>query len=126
MSEKCLRVPHRQFVFTIPFQLRDYFRLCRKPLLNALFKSHVLITYRKRIAKCNIEKRTITWFFDPHEDDGIEDEEEIPLDIFSELFDPKIEENPALACPHCNRDLLVPRDVYDQMKGKFVYKPAKK
>lgn len=32
-------VPHRQFVFTIPYQLRDYFRLYRKPLLNALFKS---------------------------------------------------------------------------------------
>lgn len=39
VSEKCLEVPHRQFVFTIPYQLRDYFRLYRKPLLNALFKS---------------------------------------------------------------------------------------
>lgn len=39
VSKKCLKVPHRQFVFTIPFQLRDYFRLYRKPLLNALFKS---------------------------------------------------------------------------------------
>lgn len=25
-------------------------------------------------------------------------EEEIPLDIFSELFDPEVEENPALTC----------------------------
>ena len=39
VSEKCLEVSHRQFVFTIPFQLRDYFRLYRKPLLNALFRS---------------------------------------------------------------------------------------
>ena len=39
VSEKCLEIPHRQFVFTIPSQLRNYFRLCRKPLLNALFKS---------------------------------------------------------------------------------------
>lgn len=39
VSEKCLEVPHRQFVFTIPHQLRVYFRLYRKPLLNALFKS---------------------------------------------------------------------------------------
>lgn len=39
VSKKCPKVPHRQFVFTIPFQLRNYFRLYRKPLLNALFKS---------------------------------------------------------------------------------------
>lgn len=39
VSEKCLSVPHRQFVFTIPEQLRIYFRLYRKPLLNILFKS---------------------------------------------------------------------------------------
>ena len=50
----------------------------------------------------------------------------IPLDIFSELFDPEIEENPALTRPRCNRDLLVPRDIYDQIKGNFVYKPTKK
>lgn len=58
VSEKCLDVPHRQFVFTIPFQLRDYFRLYRKPLLNALFRSvdeafnallerHAPIAYKK-------------------------------------------------------------------------------
>lgn len=39
VSEKCLEVPHRQFVFTIPYQLRSYFRKDRKPLLNILFKS---------------------------------------------------------------------------------------
>ena len=43
----------------------------------------------------------------------------IPLDIFSEVFDPEIKENPALTCPRCNRDLLVPRDIYDQIKRKF-------
>lgn len=58
VSEKCLEVSHRQFVFTIPFQLRDYFRLYRKPLLNALFRSvdeafnallerHAPIAYKK-------------------------------------------------------------------------------
>lgn len=58
VSEKCLEVPHRQFVFTIPYQLRDYFRLYRKPLLNALFRSvaetfnvllerHAPIAYKK-------------------------------------------------------------------------------
>lgn len=57
---------------------------------------------------------------------GCGHEEEIPLDIFSELFDPEVEENPALTCPHCDRDLLVPKDVYDQIKGNFVYKPTKK
>lgn len=53
-------------------------------------------------------------------------EEEIPLDIFSELFDPDVEENPALTCQKCDHDLLVPKDVYDQIKGNFVYKPSKK
>ena len=58
VSEKCIEVSHRQFVFTIPYQLRDYFRLYRKPLLNALFKSvdeafnallkrHAPIAYKK-------------------------------------------------------------------------------
>ena len=58
VSEKCLKVPHRQFVFTIPFQLRVYFLLYRKPLLNALFKSvddafnallrhHAPVSYKK-------------------------------------------------------------------------------
>lgn len=58
VSEKCLEVPHRQFVFTIPYQLRIYFRLHRKPLLNILFKSvdeafncllknHAPIAYKK-------------------------------------------------------------------------------
>jgi hypothetical protein len=39
VSEKCLEVPHRQFVFTIPEDLRIFFRQHRKPLLNILFKS---------------------------------------------------------------------------------------
>lgn len=39
VSEKCLEIPHRQFVFTVPEQLRIYFRYDRKPLLNILFKS---------------------------------------------------------------------------------------
>lgn len=58
ISEKCLEVPHRQFVFTIPQDLRIYFRKYRKPLLNILFKSveksfnallehHAPIAYKK-------------------------------------------------------------------------------
>lgn len=39
VSAKCLEVPHRQFVFTIPAQLRAFFRLHRKPMLDALFAS---------------------------------------------------------------------------------------
>lgn len=58
VSEKCLEVPHRQFVFTVPHQLRTYFRRFRKPLLNILFRSvdesfnlllknHAPIAYKK-------------------------------------------------------------------------------
>lgn len=36
VSEKCLNVPHRQFVFTIPEELRQYFQRYRG-LLNVLF-----------------------------------------------------------------------------------------
>ena len=39
VSEKCLNVPHRQFVFTIPSQLWKYFRIYRDDLLNVLFSS---------------------------------------------------------------------------------------
>ena len=53
-------------------------------------------------------------------------EEDVPLDVFSELFDPAIEENPAITCPNCDNDLLVPKDVYDQIKGNFVYKVGKR
>lgn len=53
-------------------------------------------------------------------------EETIPLVIFSELFDPDFEENPAITCPKCGRDLLVPEDIYRQIKGAYAYKPSKK
>ena len=39
VSAKCLEVPHRQFVFTVPEQLRAFFRKHRRPMLNALFAS---------------------------------------------------------------------------------------
>ena len=39
VSEKVLEVPHRQFVFTVPCQLRKYFLIHRNPLLNILFES---------------------------------------------------------------------------------------
>ncbi|MCF0238147.1 MAG: transposase [Sphaerochaetaceae bacterium] len=38
VSEKLLNVPHRQFVFTVPMQLREYFQRDRR-LLNVLFTS---------------------------------------------------------------------------------------
>lgn len=38
ISEKCLKMPHRQFVFTIPCDLRIYFRKDHR-LLDLLFKS---------------------------------------------------------------------------------------
>ena len=38
VSEKCLNIPHRQFVFTIPDDFRNYFLKDRK-LLNVLFDS---------------------------------------------------------------------------------------
>ena len=52
-------------------------------------------------------------------------EENIPLDILSSFFDPSVDENPALTCPHCDQDLFVPKDIYDQIKGNFVYKVDK-
>ena len=53
-------------------------------------------------------------------------EETIPMDIFSELFDPDFDENPAITCPHCDHNLFVPKDIYHQIKGGFIYKPCKK
>ena len=53
-------------------------------------------------------------------------EGEVELDILLEFFNPKTDPSPVLTCPHCDRDLFVPKDVYDQIKGGFVYKPSKK
>ena len=49
-------------------------------------------------------------------------EEEVPLDILLEFFDSSVDHAPTLTCPHCDEDLFVPKDVYDQIKGNFVYK----
>ena len=49
-------------------------------------------------------------------------EEEVPLDILLEFFDSSVDHAPTLTCPHCDKDLFVPKDVYDQIKGNFVYK----
>lgn len=63
VSEKCLEIPHRQFVFTVPEQLRIYFRLDRKPLLNILFKSvddaFNLLLKKKAPIKYKEEKRRL-------------------------------------------------------------------
>lgn len=53
-------------------------------------------------------------------------EDEVELDILLELFDEVSDPSPVITCPHCNHDLFVPKDVYDQTKGNFVYKPRKK
>lgn len=52
-------------------------------------------------------------------------EEEIELDILLELYNPKTDPAPYLTCPCCDNDLLVPKDVYDQIKGNFIYKIEK-
>lgn len=49
-------------------------------------------------------------------------EEEVPLDILLEFFDSSVDHAPTLTCPHCDEDLFVSKDVYDQIKGNFVYK----
>ena len=49
-------------------------------------------------------------------------EEEVELHIHLELFDEENDPSPILTCPRCNHDLFVPKDVYDQIKGNFVYK----
>ena len=50
-------------------------------------------------------------------------EEEMELDILLECSDPSVEESPVVDCPSCGHALLVPKDVYDQIKGGFIYKP---
>ena len=58
VSQKCIKVPHHQFVFTIPFQLRKY-----RKLLNILFQSvkETLTLFLKNKAPnlYIIEKRTL-------------------------------------------------------------------
>lgn len=49
-------------------------------------------------------------------------EDKVELDILLELFDEDSDPSPVLTCPHCNHDLFVPKDVYDQIKGNFIYK----
>ena len=53
---------------------------------------------------------------------GCDYEEEMDLDILLECSDPSLDESPVACCPGCDRELLVPKDVYDQIKGGFIYK----
>lgn len=57
ISEKLLSIPHRQFVFTIPKQLREYFQRYRQ-LLNVLFSSvnEALVSFLKRSAPLAYKK----------------------------------------------------------------------
>ena len=48
--------------------------------------------------------------------------EEMELDILLEIADPAVEEAPTVCCPHCDRELLVPKDAFDQIRGGFIYK----
>ncbi len=52
-------------------------------------------------------------------------EEETELDILLECSNPASEDSPVLICPECGHELLVPKDVYDQIKGGFIYKIGK-
>ena len=52
-------------------------------------------------------------------------EEEMELDVLLECSNPASEESPVVCCPSCEHELLVPKDVYDQIKGGFVYKIEK-
>ena len=45
------------------------------------------------------------------------------LDVFLECSNPPSEEPPVVCCPSCEHESLVPKDVYDQIKGGFIYKP---
>lgn len=49
-------------------------------------------------------------------------EEEIELDILLECSNPISIDSPVLVCPKCDHELLIPKDVYDQIKGGFIYK----
>lgn len=40
----------------------------------ARYASHPPISER-RITQCNIDEQLVTWYYDPHEDDDVEDEE---------------------------------------------------
>lgn len=52
-------------------------------------------------------------------------EEEAELDILLECSNPASEDSPVLICPECGHELLVPKDVYDQIRGGFIYKIGK-
>ncbi len=52
-------------------------------------------------------------------------EEEAELDILLECSNPASDDSPVLICPECGRELLVPKDVCEQIKGGFVYKIEK-
>ena len=49
-------------------------------------------------------------------------EEEVEADILLECFEMTDDDFPSCGCVNCNGDNLVPKDVYDQIKGNFIYK----
>ena len=49
-------------------------------------------------------------------------EEEVEADILLECFEMPDDDFPSCGCVNCNGDNLVPKDVYDQIKGNFIYK----
>ncbi len=46
---------------------------------------------------------------------------EVEADILLECFNHRKQDFPTLYCPHCNTGSYVPEDVYDQIKGNFIY-----
>ncbi len=49
-------------------------------------------------------------------------EEEAELSILLERSNSASKDSPVLICPKCGHELLVPKDVNDQVNGGFIYK----
>lgn len=46
---------------------------------------------------------------------------ELDADIIFECFNSRKEDYPELYCSNCNKPFLVPKDIYEQVKGGFYY-----
>ena len=71
------KYPLGYYVYGKKFSKEKYTTKDMTELTNyiARYASHPPISER-RITKCDIKNNTVTWFYDPHEDDDIEDENE--------------------------------------------------
>ena len=73
----------------------------------ARYASHPAIA-ESRILKVDYSNATITYFYDPHEDDL--------YDIVEECWDSG--PYPISYCPHCDKPKFVPIDIYNKKKKK--------